>query len=237
VFLVAVLMGLGTVAGHIPVAVLAGILIAVGISIVDSRGLRSLAVIPRADAGVMVRVLSLTVFVDLLWAVAAGVAVSAMVFIRETAILVEDRSEVLSLRADHAWPDEAQVSPELLDRIYIKHLDGPIFFGFASRLVEMVESLPRVQMVVIRMNRVPYIDHSGVVALEASILRMTELNVDVVITGLTEQPGDLMRAMKIIGGLVPEGHIFTSFEEARVWMIARLPSGVSVLHLLEGRTA
>ena len=74
-FLIGVLLGLGTIAGQIPVAVLAGILITVGIGIMDYRGLKTLRRVPRADAGVMLLVLSLTVFVDLLWAVAAGVTV------------------------------------------------------------------------------------------------------------------------------------------------------------------
>ena len=69
IFLLLVLLGLGSLVGHIPNAVLAGILITVGIGIIDYKGLAHIREMPRSESFVMIAVLLLTVFVDLLTAV------------------------------------------------------------------------------------------------------------------------------------------------------------------------
>ena len=144
---------------------------------------------------------------------------------------------MFGLDDDGAWADEGGISPALRGKIYIKHLDGPMFFGFATQMADLVGRLPEVEMVVIRMDRVPYIDHSGLVGLEDSISRLAELDVDVLITGLGQQPAGLLRALCIIGGggLVPESQVFADFEQAQAWMLAHLPGGASVKTLLADR--
>ncbi|MFZ1873225.1 MAG: SulP family inorganic anion transporter, partial [Chania sp.] len=71
-----ILLGAGKYAGLIPVPVLAGILITVGIGIIDYRSLRDLRSIPRADVVIMLSVTLLTVFVDLLQAVGIGMVMA-----------------------------------------------------------------------------------------------------------------------------------------------------------------
>ena len=79
----AILFGLGTYAQEIPLPVLAGILITVGIGIIDYKGLRDIKSVPRTDAVVMLIVLSMTVFVDLIQAVAAGLILSSILFMKQ----------------------------------------------------------------------------------------------------------------------------------------------------------
>ena len=73
-FLLAVLLGLGKLAAHIPLCVLAGLLIPIGFKIVDLKGLKHLRKVPRADAVVLILVLLITTFGSLIYAVGAGVA-------------------------------------------------------------------------------------------------------------------------------------------------------------------
>ncbi|MCA9492200.1 MAG: SulP family inorganic anion transporter [Myxococcales bacterium] len=211
--LAGVLFGLAPLAGLVPKPVLAGILITVGVGIIDVKGLRRLPKMPRADAGVMLVVLSMTVLVDLLWAVGAGMVLAALVFVREMTRLTERNSTVMALE-DQPWADEANLPPEVLKRVCIKHLEGPVFFGFATRLVELVERMPDARVVLVRMEHVPYMDHSGLVALEDALMRLNERGVRVALTGPAAQPLELMEAMGVIPEMVPRERVFSSLSDA-----------------------
>ncbi|HCG71940.1 MAG TPA: sodium-independent anion transporter, partial [Nitrospina sp.] len=117
----------------IPLAVLAGILISVGVGIIDYKGIRHIRYIPRADAVVMIIVLSLTVFVDLIQAVAAGMIMASVLFMKQMSDQVTSEVKISSLRTsgkELPWDDE-KIPGYIADKIYVKHLDGPLFFGFA----------------------------------------------------------------------------------------------------------
>ncbi len=220
-FLLLVLLGIGPLVGHIPNAVLAGILITVGISIIDYKGLKHLRSVPRSDAIVLLLVLFLTVFVDLLVAVAAGLILAAILFMKKIADVVEDRMETAPLRnfsREVPWIDEGDIVNRLGDKIYIKHLNGPLFFGFATRFKEMVQALPKIQLVILRMDKVPYIDQSGLYALEEAIIDLEEKNIEVVFTGLHGQPRDMVEKIKIIPQYVDQHHDFETFEECARWI-------------------
>ena len=88
-FLLAILLGLGSLVRFVPLAVLAGILITVGWGIIDFKGFRDLLKIPRADAFVLIVVFLLTVFVDLLTAVGIGMVIACVLFMTRASDLVE----------------------------------------------------------------------------------------------------------------------------------------------------
>ncbi|MEO8656689.1 MAG: SulP family inorganic anion transporter, partial [Ramlibacter sp.] len=83
-FLLAVLLGLGQFASAIPLSVLAGLLIPVGLAIIDYKGLKHLRHVPRADAAVLVLVLLMTVFGNLIHAVGLGVVLACVLFMKKT---------------------------------------------------------------------------------------------------------------------------------------------------------
>ena len=217
-FLLAVLLGLGSLAAHIPLAVLAGLLIPVGIKIIDFKGLKHLTKVPKADAFVLVIVLLVTTFGDLIQAVGAGVALAALLFMKKSADLAEDRSEVSSLAnlpEEQPWPDEAGLYERFKDRVYIKHLYGPLFFGFTAHFKDGVSALPRnIRALVLRMDRVPSIDQSGLYALEEVLFDLQQRGVNVVMVGLQEQPCDMLRRIDVIPDLVAEDELFATVGEA-----------------------
>lgn len=224
-FLLAVLLGIGALVGHIPNAVLAGILITVGISIIDYKGLRHIRTIPRADAIVMVAVLGLTVFVDLLVAVGVGMVLSALLFMKKIADVVELRTKTDTLSGfarEVPWKDEGDLIARIGDRVYIKHLDGPLFFGFATRFQEMIKALPRVRIVVIRMDKVPYVDQSGLYAMEEAIMGLQKRGIKVAFTDIHGQPRDMFRGINLIPGLVPEENCFDNFTACAEWLYTYL---------------
>lgn len=215
--LLAILLGIGAYVGHIPNAVLAGILITVGIGIIDYRGFSHIKTIPRSDAVVMILVLFLTVFVDLLVAVAAGMVLSSMLFMKKAADVNESDTRITAV-TDYYDPLLNDKTKDLIknagNRIFIKKLNGPLFFGFASKFSEMIERIPDTERVILQMDRVPYIDQSGLYALEDGIKSLNDRNIKVVFSELQKQPNNMMKRFNLIPDLVAMDECYCSLTDA-----------------------
>ena len=214
--LLIVLLGAGTYARLIPLPVLAGILITVGIGIIDYKGIKHIPSVPKADSFVMLVVLTMTVFVDLLQAVAVGMVMASILFMKKMSDVVELKSSVGSVDSfdrEEAWSDEQDISEKVRQQVYIKHFDGPIFFGFASKFQEMTNSMPKVTVVIMRMPRVPYIDQSGIYAIEDAVIALKARGIIVLMTGIQEQPKDMLENIGLIPNLIPLEHLFEDFPQ------------------------
>lgn len=219
-FLLAVLLGAGQFAAYIPLSVLAGLLIPVGFAIIDYRGFQHLREVPRADAAVMLVVLGVTVFGNLIHAVAIGIVLASVLFMKTLGDIAEAGSSVASLD-DDPWEDETQLYATFKDRIFVKHLYGPLFFGFTASFQDLVASLkPEARALVIRMDRVPYIDQSGLYALEEAVLTLRRRNVTVVLVSMQSQPNEMLRRIKVIPDLIPEEHVVDGMEPC-MWCLAK----------------
>src|SRR5690606_16609919 len=132
-FLLAVVLGLGSLASYIPHAALAGILVKVGIDIVDWTYLRQAHKGPRWDLLLMVLVLGLTIFVDLITAVAVGVVLAAVAFVEQVA---KDQMAALKSRdiLDDATPAEQELLRELGTAVEVFEFRGPLSFSAAADL-------------------------------------------------------------------------------------------------------
>jgi len=226
--LLIVLLGAGAYARLIPLPVLAGILITVGIGIIDYKGFKHILHVPKTDSIVMLVVLVMTVFVDLLQAVAVGMVFASVLFMKKMSDIVEQNSvtgSVDSFSRNEVWPDEAVISEKVREQVYIEHFDGPIFFGFASKFQEMLSALPKVSVVIIRMGLVPYIDQSGIYALEDAVISLKKRGIIVLVTGIQVQPKDMLSNLGFIPNLIPEDHLFEDFLQC----IAQTTSGVAYI--------
>ena len=212
--LLVVLLGAGAYAKLIPLPVLAGILITVGLGIIDYKGIKHLFRVPRADAVVMIIVLVLTVFVDLLQAVAVGLVMAALLFMKQMGDVAESKALSTSLNDfenNFLKEDEKGVCEAIKHQVYIQHFDGPIFFGFTAHFKKMMKTLPDVNIVIFRMCHVPTIDQSGMYAIEDAVLELDRKNITVIISGIQKQPLDMLKNIKLIPSLIPEEHIFEDF--------------------------
>jgi SulP family sulfate permease len=211
-FLLAVLLGLGQLAAHIPLCVLAGLLIPIGFKIVDFKGLKHLLKVPRADAIVLVLVLLITTFGSLIQAVGIGIALACLLFMKKSGDISEKGLEVgkvADFDGSKPWQDELGFYEEYKDKVIIKHLYGPLFFGFTSYFKDQIKLLPYdIKAVIFRMDRVPYIDQSGLYTLEDIIFDLDAKGIEVILIGLQEQPKDMLTAVDIIPDLVPEEDLF-----------------------------
>ena len=214
--LLAVMIGLGGLVRHIPLSVLAGILITVGWGIIDFKGFKDLLKIPRADAVVLLIVFFITVFVDLLTAVGIGMVIACVLFMKRASDLVEggySASEMTNFDKESPWEDEGGMPQEIRHKIYVQRLNGPIFFGTITRFQEVMHDVPdNVKIVIIRMRLVSFMDQSGLYAMETAIKDLQAKGVMVLMTIIQPQPMYMLKTMKVIPELVPEEHTFPTFE-------------------------
>ena len=210
-FLAAVLLGLSGLVQHVPNAVLAGLLVTVGIGIIDYRGIRHLFKVPRSDAFLMLFVLVLTVFTNLIIAVAAGLIVASFVFMKKVSDITE-RQTTLTPVADEPWADELSIPDTVRNKLFIKHVDGPLFFGFASQFVDIArQAAAQSRLLVLRMDRISYMDQTGVYALQDALTKLHAAGVRVLVVGVSVAHLDLLEKLQVIPAVVPESDVFSDF--------------------------
>ena len=221
-FLLVVLLGAGKYAAYIPIPVLAGILIPVGLNIIDAKGLKHLLVVPRSDAFVLVLVLLITTFGNLIYAVAIGVILASVLFMKRSGDIAEkgtSGSMLADFKGEQPWDDERKLFDEFKNSIYVKHLYGPLFFGFTSHFLKLFKNLDGgIKVLIIRMDRVPYIDQTGLYAMEETLFDLRKKGLQVIIIGLQSQPRHMFQSIDIIPDLIPEEHIFETMENGFAWL-------------------
>ncbi len=229
VLLLMILLTLGPVASQIPAAVLAGILITVGISVMDYKGLKAIPSLPKdisfgpvklsSEVIIMLTVMALATFWDLIYAVGIGLVIASLMFMKKMGDLTAERSDVKSLEKEKAWPDESDFPKNLREEVFIKHLKGPLFFGSTSEFQALAEQIPdTASTVIIRMDRMQYMDQSGLYTLEDILIDLRKSKINVLFVDVLRQPRYMMERVDVIPDLIPEEHIFDTFEECLEWV-------------------
>ena len=217
--LLSILLALGPLASKIPAAVLAGILFTVGLGVMDYKGIKALPAMPTGEVVIMIVVLLLSTFWNLVYAVGIGLIIASLVFMKKMGDATADKSEVRSLNAETSWKDEIGFPEAIKEKVFIKHIKGPIFFGSTSFIQVLAKQVPvTATHVIIRMDRVPYIDQSGLYVLEDVLLELEKNDIHVLIVDIQKQPLYLMNSIDIIPDLISEAHIFDNFDECTRWI-------------------
>ena len=219
VVLLAILLGLGRWAAWVPLSVLAGILLPVGVGILDRRGIRHFFRVPRADAAVMVVVLVVTVFIDLIQAVGFGMVLASLLHVKRMSELPVGRVATLPLDDEIlvVLPSEERPgspAPEVRRGAGILHLEGMITFANADRLARSVEELGTVRAVVLDMKRVAWIDQSAAYTLSDLLIDLERAGRPVHIANLGDQPARLLRLTGIVPGDLGADRLHPSVEAA-----------------------
>lgn len=230
IMLLVILLALGPVASKIPAAVLAGILITVGIGVMDYKGLKAIPSLPKdiklgplklsSEVLIMLVVLLLSTFWNLVYAVGIGLVIASLMFMKKIGDLTAERSDVKSLAKERAWEDEKDFPEKLKEEVFIKHLKGPLFFGSTSDFQSLAKQIPdTASTVVIRLGRMQYMDQSGLYAMEDVLQELIKKNgTKVLFVDLLKQPRYMMERIDIIPDLIPEEHIFKTFKECTQWI-------------------
>lgn len=218
-----ILLAVGPIASQIPAAVLAGILITVGIGVMDYKGLRAIPFMPRQEVFILLLVLILSSVWNLVYAVGIGLVIASLMFMKKIGDLTSESFNVKTLRPEKSWDDEIIFPESLKDEVFIKHLDGPLFFGSTSKFTEVAKQLPASSSaLVIRLDKVPYIDQSGLYALESIIIDLVARGKKVLLVGVKNQPLYMMERIDIIPDLIPKEQLFEDFNSCLKWVVGNV---------------
>jgi SulP family sulfate permease len=218
IILLFVLLGLGRYASQIPQTCLAAILISVGISIIDYKGLKLIHKAPREDVLVMIVVLLLTVFVDLIVAVAVGVTLACTLFAKklsDTTLFTVGNLDSL----EHLHEIYEHLPVDLRKKIYFYTFRGPIFFADVRNFTDSLENVSKAKYIIMRFAHVPIIDQTGAYALEEAINHWQEEDIKILYVGL---PKHIMATIKDVGAMhnLDLDAQYETFEEAIEAIIA-----------------
>ncbi|MBL4707643.1 MAG: SulP family inorganic anion transporter [Flavobacteriales bacterium] len=222
VLLLVILLALGPVASKIPVAVLSGILITVGIGVMDYKGLKAIPYMPRPEVLIMLVVLVLSCTWNLVYAVGVGLVIASLMFMKQIGDLTGERSNVTSLK-EEAWADELDFPISLKEKVFIKHINGPLFFGSTSNFQQLAQQIPdSATTIVIRMGKVPYMDQSGLYAMEDVLVDLVKNGKKVLLINLLEQPKYMLERIDVIPDLIPQKQILPDFTDCITWIKGHL---------------
>lgn len=196
-FLLMVVLLLGPVAEVIPHAVLAGILVKVGWDILDLEYLKRAPFGPRADLAVVVVVLGMTVFVDLITAVAVGVVLAALAFVKQLADRQLENFHVTDSIDD---PADTDLLAAANGQVTVFELDGPLSFGAATDLAHRARAqlADDTKFIVLDFSRAPFLDTSASRAIGTIAAYAHEADISVFAVGLG---GEVSKSLQTVDGL------------------------------------
>ena len=226
VVLLLILILLMPLAGYIPMACLAGVLVVVSYNMSEWRSFRALMKNPKTDVAVLLITFLLTVFFDLTIAIEVGVVIACLFFMKriaETTRISVIRDEIdPAADTDLTTVDEPRLS--LPKGVEVYEIDGPFFFGIANKFEEtMAELGDRPAVRIIRMRRVPLIDSTGIHNL-TNLCRMSQReNIRIILSGVNGQVREALRKAgfyELIGEKYICSHIDEAVAQANEYMIA-----------------
>ncbi|MDE2781753.1 MAG: SulP family inorganic anion transporter [Gemmatimonadota bacterium] len=218
VIVLGLLLGLGPYVEPIPHAVLAGILMKVGWDIIDWRLLTRIHRIRRAHLVVMLVTLGLTVFVDLVTAVAIGLIVAAMAHAQEMEVLELD--SVISVPLlDRAFfaenPEMLAFEDEYAARTGLVALKGSFTVASAHKLVGVIGGdISEHEIVIFDFSGATFLDDSAAMLI-AQLFEVAQTSrTEVIVMGLTGSVAETLRSLDILRS-VPDHHVVDTLDQAR----------------------
>ncbi|MEU8373612.1 SulP family inorganic anion transporter [Micromonospora sp. NPDC048894] len=203
VALAAIVLAAAPLVGRIPLAALAGVLLATTVRMVEAGSLWALARATRGDALVLVLTFVVTVAWDLVTAVAVGVAVAVVIALR--AVARSARLEQVPLdRGEHSAEEHAL----LAEHIVAYRLDGPLFFAAAHTFLLELSEVADVRVVILRMSRVSALDATGAHVLGDAVRRLRGRGITVLLSGITPDHDQVLATLGVADELRRDGLVF-----------------------------
>jgi SulP family sulfate permease len=175
IILLMIVLFLAPLASKIPMPLLAGILIKVGIDILDYRFLKIWKSSPKNDLIVMFVVFFMTVFVDLITAVGVGIVLASLLIvhriIQETKITLVNNSQ-----------DQSNIDLDLVQKnIRIIKIEGAFFFGSSTAFESQVDTILNTKTVIVDIYNIPFIDITAIFTLMDLIEKLQVKKINVII--------------------------------------------------------
>jgi SulP family sulfate permease len=209
VALLGVVLVAAPLVGQIPLAALAGVLIATAIQMIEVSSLTAILRSTRGDAVVLVLVAVATLALDLVTAVILGLVVAGAFALQQVASAA--RLDEIAIDPSEHDAEEAA----LLDaHIVAYRLDGPLFFGAAHAFLLELSEISDVRVVVLRLSRLASIDATGASVLADTIARLEHRHVSVLLSGVRPEHESVLRRLGVFDRLADPKHIFRSTPDA-----------------------
>ncbi len=188
VVLLLIVLFFAPLAAEIPLAVLSGILVKVGIDILDYRFFEVWKDSPRHDLGIMISVFFVTVFVDLITAVLLGVVLASLSIVYR----ITQATHIDLVGGEH--PDHPVDLKDKKARI-IK-IEGAFFFGSSNAFENRVNTALDIQTMIIDISSVPFLDITAIFTLKDMLLTLQRAGIEVLIVAKKEHQEQLLKFNK-----------------------------------------
>ncbi|MET8132509.1 SulP family inorganic anion transporter [Streptomyces sp. NPDC006290] len=207
--LAVIVLAAAPLVSKIPLAALAGVLLATAIRMVEVGSLRAMVKATRSDALILVLTAVATLALDLVYAVIIGLVVAGALALR--AVAKQARFDQVPLdRGDHTAEEHAL----LAEHIIAYRVDGPLFFAAAHRfLLEMTE-VADVRVVILRMSRVSTMDATGALVLKDAVQKLNRRGIVVLTSGIRPGQRRVLESVGVLDLLRLEGREYSTTPEA-----------------------
>jgi len=211
--LLAILLGLGSLVAKIPTACLAAILFKVGIEILDYRIIPIINKLQIKDLIIFSTVLFVTVYEDLMVAIAIGVIFAIISSLKDLKNILREKEDYQFLNItnseykddlNHEYVNDSEINV-LLPR-------GPLFFGSLEKLIKSYNKIPADSKVFIDMKNITKVDLSGVFGLEDLIKLSQSQNRKIIIANMNQNIRKIFNDLKIIENIGQENFCNSSKE-------------------------
>ena len=186
IVLLLVLLFLGGLVGAIPMPCLAGVLIMVSYNMSGWRTIRSMCRQSRSDIAILFTTMLLTIIFDLTIAIEVGLVLAVVLFVRR----IMETSHISKLRNEmelHHDGEEGDVQLSIPNGVEVFEIDGPFFFGVATKFEELTSNVDAMPIRIVRMRKVSFIDSTGLHNLEIFIEAALKNGQTVLLSGVNEK--------------------------------------------------
>ncbi|MGW4570754.1 SulP family inorganic anion transporter [Streptomyces tendae] len=209
VVLAVIVFTLAPLVSRIPLAALAGVLLATAVRMVEVGSLRAMARATRSDALILVLTAVATLALDLVYAVVIGLVVAGALALR--AVAKQARLDQVPLdHGDHSAEEHAL----LAEHIVAYRIDGPLFFAAAHRFLLELAETSDVQVVILRMSRVTTIDATGALVLKDVVEKLNRRGIVVMASGIRSGQRRVLESVGALDLLRPAGREYATTPEA-----------------------
>ena len=203
VVLLLVLLFLGGLVGAIPMPCLAGVLIMVSYNMSGWRTIRSMCRQSRSDIAILFTTMLLTIIFDLTIAIEVGLGLAVVLFVRR----IMETSKISILRDEmelHHDGEDGDVQLSIPKGVEVYEINGPLFFGVATKFEEMATMRDAMPIRIVRMRKVSFVDSTGLHNLEIFIESAIKAGQQVILSGVNKRVYNAIESAGIVEKLGKE---------------------------------
>lgn len=204
-FLITVLFIFNNFVSQIPLAVLGGILIKIGIDIVDIKLLKVIKYAPKDDLYVLIVVFLMTVFFNLIFAVGIGITLAALLYAKRMADKTNLKFE--SVYDVDIMNFEKKIERDYQHQIRVVHIQGQFFFGTATQIVSQFDEILGTKYLILNYESDSLLDISAIFALEDIIIRLNNQKIKLMLIIKNDDVRKQLKDLNIVNQ-IGENHIF-----------------------------